>query len=103
MIGTLAVGERAKAQQAAASLERIEAGDADAPGERGTEPSREFRRVCVNTAAFVFAVKAHDDSRVASAAFTTEQSEDVEDRDPRASRLTGTPPGLSEGRIGPPR
>ena len=78
MIGTLAVGEPAKAQPAA-SLERVDAGDADAPGECGTEPCRESRRVCVNTGAFVLAVKAHDDSRVASAAFTTEQSEDVED------------------------
>lgn len=83
VIGVLAVGEQLKAQQAAASLERVEGGDVDAPAECGTEPCRGSRRVCLNTGAFVLAVKANADSRLASAALTTEQaeSEDVEDQD----------------------
>lgn len=78
----LAVGEQLQAQQAAASLERVEAGDVDAPAECGTELCRESRRVCLNTGAFVLAFKANTDIRMASAALTTEQaeSEDVEDQ-----------------------
>ena len=81
-IGTQAAGERIEAQQAAASLERVEAADADAPGECRTEPCRESRRICLNTGAFVLAVEAHEDSRVASAALTTDQAEGVENKDP---------------------
>ena len=81
-IGTQAAGERIEAQQAAASLERVEAADADAPGECRTEPCRESRRIWLNTGAFVLAVEAHEDSRVASAALTTDQAEGVENKDP---------------------
>ena len=81
-IGTLAVGERIAAQQAAASLERVEAADTDAPSECRAAPCTESRRVCLNTGAFVLAIEAHEDSRVASAALTTDQAEDVEYKDP---------------------
>ena len=57
MIGTLTVGETVKAQKAAASLERVEAGNIDAPDECGMERCRESRRVCFNTGAFVLTAR----------------------------------------------
>ena len=99
VVGTLAVVGRVQAQQATASLERVEAGDVDAPNECGVDTCQESRRVCLNTGAFVLAVKMHKDNTnlVVSAAVTTEQSKDVvEDKDPKetpAWKFFGLYPG----------
>ena len=86
VVGTLAVVGRVQAQQATASLERVEAGDVDAPNECGAETCQESRRVCLNGGSFVLAVKSTRTTPhlIVSAAVTTEQSKDVvEDEDPK--------------------
>ena len=68
------------------ALNGVEAGDVNAPNECAWEGLElpictESRRVCLNAGGFVLAVKTHGD-QIGSAAVTTEQSEDVEDRAP---------------------
>ena len=86
VISALAGTGRVKAQEAIAGLEWVEAGDVNAPNECAWEGLElpictESRRVCLNAGGFVLAVKTHGD-QIGSAAVTTEQSEDVEDRAP---------------------
>ena len=97
VVGTLAVAGRVQAQQTTASLERVAAGDVDAPTECGVETCQESRRVCLNGGSFVLAVKSTRTTPplIVSAAVTTEQSKDVvEDKDPMpAWQFFGLYPG----------
>ena len=91
VISALAGTGRVKAQEAIAVLEWVEAGDVNAPNECAWEGLElpictESRRVCLNAGGFVLAVNTHGDQDdpldIGSAAVTTDQSEDVEDRAP---------------------